>query len=233
MANRQGTLLHRRRAARIRGDGIPARPHALAQRKRPRQDRSRATVEAILDAAAELFADRGYARTTTNHVAARAGVSVGSLYQYFPGKDALLTALVERHMRHVEAVIERSLGLMADEAVPLRRSVRYLLASLQQFHDEQPLLSRAVEEQVGQMPHIPTAYHAQAKRYRESLERMLASRRDVRAGDHRLMARLLFEVTETVSVWLAHGQSSGFDRPAALDEAVEVVCRYIERPTRR
>ena len=67
-------------------------------RKEPVQERSRRTVDGILDAAAHLFGERGYTATTTNHVAELAGVSIGSLYQYFPNKDALLVALEERHL---------------------------------------------------------------------------------------------------------------------------------------
>ena len=68
------------------------------RRKRPEQLRSRETVERILAAAARIFADAGYSATTTNHVAEAAGVSIGSLYQYFPNKDALLAALEEQHL---------------------------------------------------------------------------------------------------------------------------------------
>jgi AcrR family transcriptional regulator len=74
-------------------------------RKRPVQERSRRTVESILDAAARIFGERGYLATTTNDVAAAAGVSIGSLYQYFPNKDALLVALEERHLEDVRAVL--------------------------------------------------------------------------------------------------------------------------------
>jgi AcrR family transcriptional regulator len=71
----------------------------LSPRKRPSQSRSAATVKAILDATARILVERGYAATSTNAVAERAGVSVGSLYQYFPNKDALIAAL---HTRHIE-----------------------------------------------------------------------------------------------------------------------------------
>ena len=74
-------------------------------RKRPTQERSRQTVEAILEAAAHLLAERGYVATTTNHVAERAGVSIGSLYQYFPNKDALVVALEERHLEEAERLL--------------------------------------------------------------------------------------------------------------------------------
>jgi AcrR family transcriptional regulator len=65
-------------------------------RKRPRQRRSEATVDAILEAAARILESDGLDALTTNAVADRAGVSVGSLYQYFPGKTALLAELIRR-----------------------------------------------------------------------------------------------------------------------------------------
>jgi AcrR family transcriptional regulator len=70
----------------------------VSPRKSPRQERSRRTVERILDAAARIFHEQGYAGATTNDIADEAEVSVGSLYQYFPNKDALLVALTKRHI---------------------------------------------------------------------------------------------------------------------------------------
>lgn len=74
-----------------------SRQKSRQQRRVPRQARARATASFVLDAAAQVFAERGYA-ATTNEIAARAGVSIGSLYQYFADKDALLVALAERHL---------------------------------------------------------------------------------------------------------------------------------------
>jgi AcrR family transcriptional regulator len=62
-------------------------------------------VEAILEAAARVLIREGYARTTTNRIAAAAGISVGSLYQYFPGKDALVVALLRRHREGMVRVL--------------------------------------------------------------------------------------------------------------------------------
>lgn len=62
----------------------------------PRQARSRATVDAIVDATAEVLASRGYAGTSTNHIADAAGVSIGSYYQYFADKDAAVSACAEK-----------------------------------------------------------------------------------------------------------------------------------------
>jgi AcrR family transcriptional regulator len=70
----------------------------IGPRKSPSQERSRRTVDRILDAATRIFHEQGYTDATTNDIADEADVSVGSLYQYFPNKDALLVALTQRHI---------------------------------------------------------------------------------------------------------------------------------------
>jgi len=64
----------------------------------PQQDRSKVTVDAILTATARILTQEGYDRATTNRIAELAGVSIGSLYQYFPSKEALVTSLAEQHV---------------------------------------------------------------------------------------------------------------------------------------
>ncbi len=86
-------------------------PNALAPvlkpRKTPIQARSNATVDAILQATLQVLTTVGKERLTTTRVAARAGVSVGTLYQYFPNKSALLQAALRRHMDEVRSAIEK------------------------------------------------------------------------------------------------------------------------------
>ncbi|MCJ9734006.1 TetR/AcrR family transcriptional regulator [Bradyrhizobium sp. PRIMUS42] len=77
-------------------------------RKEPRQARSRATVEAIIQAGARILSDEGWAGFTTNKVADNAGVSIGSLYQYFPDKLSLVDAIRRRHLDDCLAVMRKS-----------------------------------------------------------------------------------------------------------------------------
>lgn len=72
-------------------------------RRVPQQARSQERVDLILDTAAELFVEVGYESVTTNGIAARAGISIGSLYQYFPDKDAILHALADRYLEQLRA----------------------------------------------------------------------------------------------------------------------------------
>jgi AcrR family transcriptional regulator len=83
----------------------PSTP-TLKPRKTPIQARSTASVDAILQATLQVLTSVGKERLTTTRVAARAGVSVGTLYQYFPNKSALLQAALRRHMDHVRSAIE-------------------------------------------------------------------------------------------------------------------------------
>jgi len=94
----------------------------LSPRKLPRQARSQATVDALLDATAQVLVERGYARLTTNAVAERAGVSIGSLYQYFPGKDALLIALMRREKETFRADAHAAVA-QPDGAAALRHLI--------------------------------------------------------------------------------------------------------------
>jgi AcrR family transcriptional regulator len=74
---------------------------SLSPRKRPQQQRSRVTIDAIFEATIQVLLATGLDRITTIQIADRAGVSVGSLYQYFPNKRALLAAVVRRHIGEV------------------------------------------------------------------------------------------------------------------------------------
>ncbi|HEU5129109.1 MAG TPA: TetR/AcrR family transcriptional regulator [Glycomyces sp.] len=92
----------------------------------------------LLEAAAQLFHEHGYTATTTNKVAERAGISVGSVYQYFPNKDALLAALAERHLNEAAAVALAALGRAAAAEASLRTVLHELIASLVELHAARP-----------------------------------------------------------------------------------------------
>src|ERR1700761_5046683 len=84
----------------------PTAAPALKPRKTPRQARSEATVEAIFEATIQVLLADGAARLTTTRVAERAGAAVGTMYQYFPHKQALLHAVLKRHLEGIVAAVE-------------------------------------------------------------------------------------------------------------------------------
>jgi AcrR family transcriptional regulator len=203
-------------------------PDALRPRKRPRQARARATVQAILQAAAEVFAELGYAATTTNKIADRAGVSVGSLYQYFPGKDALLAGLVEDHMADVRKVVGRGLEVLADPATPLDAGMRRLITNLVALHTEQPAMTHALGEAMANVPEVSHALRVREAHFPQMVASLLRSRPDVRSGDPLLMAMLLGQVTEALTRWLAHEAPPEVDQAAAIEELVRMLVGYLQ-----
>src|ERR1700691_6490396 len=106
---------------------VPKRP-PTSPRKKPRQQRSQATVECILDATARVLCSTGYDRASTNRVALAAGVSVGSLYQYFPSKEALVAALVERHVEEMTSLLKTKLAEV--QAAPLASAVETMIQAM-------------------------------------------------------------------------------------------------------
>jgi AcrR family transcriptional regulator len=93
-------------------DGIehtPTLERGIQPRRQPMQARSRERVERILDAAAQLLAEDGYDAVKTNSIAKRAGVSIGSVYQFFPNRFAIFNALAERYRAKINVSLDRHL----------------------------------------------------------------------------------------------------------------------------
>lgn len=115
-------------------------------RKLPLQARSKQTVATILQATAQVLMSHGYDRTTTNLVAEKAGVSIGSLYEYFPNKEALVAALAATHVEELMARVDDVLNLPRDETP--KAVVAALIRAGLDAHRVDPALHKVLVEQV-------------------------------------------------------------------------------------
>ena len=118
----------------------------LSPRKSPRQERSRATVEAILQAATDILIRQGASRLTTNRIAERAGVNIASLYQYFPGKHAIVAELRRRHGTEARAAVRRV--LVERRGGDLGATMRALVSMGVAAHGVNPELHRVFTEEL-------------------------------------------------------------------------------------
>ncbi|MGQ4813217.1 TetR/AcrR family transcriptional regulator [Agrobacterium vitis] len=109
-------------------------------RKRPVQARSKATVDAIIEAAARILSDHGWAGFTTNKIAEAAGVSVGSYYQYFPDKHSLIDSIRDRHLEDCRTVLKSVL----EQGLTLPRFVEELVDGVIAIHSTHPGLHRVL-----------------------------------------------------------------------------------------
>jgi AcrR family transcriptional regulator len=204
------------------------RRRRLEPRKKPVQQRSRATVDAILDAAARVFAASGYARTTTNHVARRAGVSIGSLYEYFPSKDALLVALTERHVDEAERVLGAELAAVRDAALTLAQVVRRLVDAMIGLHARDPGLHRVLFEEAPLPPRLRARVASLEEAMAGDLATLLCAHGLART-DARVAARLGVEVLESLTHRLVvHDAARGETGARQAEELTDLLLRYLE-----
>jgi AcrR family transcriptional regulator len=137
-----------------------ARAVSMNPRKSASQARSQATVEALLDATARILLHEGYDRASTNRIAVIAGVSIGSLYQYYPNKESLVAALVARHNRQILALLRDAMAAVA--SLDLESAMRELIGAMVDAHRVDPELHRIFDEQVprmGQLAEIEAIKH--------------------------------------------------------------------------
>jgi len=191
-------------------------------RRIPRQPRALVTVEAILDAVVRILKRDGVEAVTTNRIAEVAGVSVGSVYQYFPDKRAIFLALHDRHVAEVGRVIDSS--LVAHAGSSLEDVLRALLEALIDAHDPDPELFALLDAEV---PHRAASARHLQDRLRSALQLAISSHRRLPARD---LERTLFVVTHMMDAF-AHGVV--FGRPARLSlsaakaEAVTAMMAYL------
>ena len=199
---------------RARSAGPRANP-----RKRPVQQRSRETVRAILEAAARIFEERGVAAATTDAIAERAGVSVGSLYQYFPNKESLLAMLSSCHLLAAQGALVPALAQL-DAGAPAEIAIPALVHAMIESHAHRPRLHRMLFTDA---PIEAGQRHALVAMHRDNCERLarwIASQSELRVEDPALAARVGFDALTA----LAHGFA--LDRRAGTVERreAELVC---------
>jgi AcrR family transcriptional regulator len=130
-------------------------------RRRPRQARAQATVDAIVQATARVLIEDGYDRASTNRIAQAAGVSIGSLYQYFPSKEALVAALVEEHVHRMLDMVTIALDHESQENLP--ESTRVLVNALIAAYRLDPKLHHVLCQEVPKIGELKRIYDFEEK----------------------------------------------------------------------
>jgi AcrR family transcriptional regulator len=123
---------------------------ALAPRKQPRQGRAKVTRDAIIEGAAQIVARDGLAGFNTNAVAQRAGVSIGSLYQYFPNKDALMAALIRHQIG--QQLVRLQHAATASAGSTLTQTIRALVRAAMAHHHDDALFATAIDHEEARLP---------------------------------------------------------------------------------
>jgi AcrR family transcriptional regulator len=205
---------------------LPQSPQVVLEpRKSPVQARSAASVDAILEATIQVLLNVGKDRLTTTRVASRAGVSVGTLYQYFPNKSALLQAALKRHMDEVTEAIElvckeqrgRTLRQMATALISafLEAKMRDAKTSVALYSVSSDVDGASIVQQMG-------------IRSNKAIVRMLATASDPLTTDPQLVASMLQGAMVGVSRRMLESGAPEEQLDILRRELIFVACAYLD-----
>jgi AcrR family transcriptional regulator len=199
---------------------------SASARKQPRQRRSRALVEQLKAAATRILSQRTIDELTTNEVAERAGISVGSLYQYFPNKHALVAALVRS--RASQDIAELTQFLDAPSDLPLAEVLQSGVRALVTHHRKSPRLYRTLLRAVPDLGQNE-AVRELARAGRTRLAAFLRTRaRETRPLDAELAALILGRALEAAVHEVILERPEWLDDPRLIDELTTLSVRYLE-----
>lgn len=195
-------------------------------RKLPTQERSRETVDVILAATARVLVKEGFDRASTNRIADEAGVSIGSLYQYFPSKEALVAALVERHIETMSQTLQAQMRTLAE--APLAVAVRRMVTLMLDAHAIEPELHRVLNEQVPRVGRLHRVHEVEARMQRLAGDYFARRRSELRPGLD--VDTAAFVVVHSIEA-LTHGATRRGElapsRDVLVEEVTTLVMRYL------
>jgi AcrR family transcriptional regulator len=194
-------------------------PSAKRPRRKAKQERSRQMVQALLQAAARVLEERGYAAATTNRIAETAGASVGTLYEYFPNKEAIYEALIEQEIAAIAAAV-RIADLDLD--TPLHDSVERIVKLAMAAMRHGPDFLRSLQQVPGAVfqRHLASARQSIIELVRQLLE---ARRHELQVTDLELAAFIAVSAAEGIG---ANVSADRFDDRLA-DEVTTLLTLYL------
>jgi AcrR family transcriptional regulator len=198
---------------------------ALEPRKSPVQARSTASVDAILQATIQVLLNVGKERLTTTNVALRAGVSVGTLYQYFPNKSALLQAVLRRHLAEVAEAVE--LACQQQRGRTLRQMATALIIAFLQAKMKDPKTSVALYSISSDLDGAKIAQQM-GTRFHKAIVQMLETASEPLTTDPRLVASMLEGAMVGISRRMLESGAPEQQYDSVREELIFMACAYLD-----
>ncbi len=193
-------------------------------KKEPKQPRARQTVTRIIDATAELVRELGVDGITTNKVAERANVNIASLYQYFPNKQALISALLQRYLNEITQVLNQVLVQLGDASVE-ESSRAWAQMSIQYYRQSDGVFTEILKNQYANttLPEMREFEH----RLMEAIRRFLVKQRDqLQVEDLDLSIYIAFSACTSVIAKHVMEPVPYYTDEQVVEEVVKLMVRY-------
>ena len=196
-------------------------------RKAPSQARARATRDAILEATARVLVKDGFDHASTNRIADVAGVSIGSLYQYFPSKEALVAALAERHMEEMTQELAAAMERVA--RLDLRDAVSEMVELSLRAHAIDPALHKVLIEQVPRVGRLERVHEVERQMQKLARGWLELHRGEIADKDLDLAAFVAVTVVEALTHAVTTTRPEQVKDRAIAHEITDLLVRYLER----
>jgi AcrR family transcriptional regulator len=204
----------------------------LEPRKPPVQRRSKATVEAILEGAAQVFEEHGYKGGTTNRIAECAGVSVGTLYQYFPSKEALAVALLEQHIQEVQREMREWVGHILADRHSLHSALEHYVTAMMNVHVQRPRLQHILLEETPLPEHVHSLLLDSEHQLAKTMAGLLRTYSEVRRPNLEHAAYVIIHTVESLTHrFAAHPDDPAIHQEALQAELVAMLKGYLYGPS--
>ncbi|HEX6075909.1 MAG TPA: TetR/AcrR family transcriptional regulator [Micromonosporaceae bacterium] len=202
---------------------MPASKSDCQPRRTPTQRRAWRTRERILAGAAQVFAEYGYASGTTDRIAGAAGLSVGSLYQYFPNKDAILLVLATSHINQTADAVRETLA----EVRPAKVWLPELTAAVVGQHVENPRLHQVLFEEAPRPPEVVARFREVESEAVTAIAALLRGDASLRIAQPDRCARFVVATIEALTHRFMGG-SPQIDMDDLVDEITSMVVKYLQ-----
>ena len=199
--------------------------------RKPKQERAQFTYDAILEATAQVLARHGWAKCSTNRIAQVAGVSIGTLYEYFSNKEAILEVLFDRHISAGESLMAESLSTMGNPLeMPLSEIICLLVDGYISLHEQDPVLHRRLSSEVP----IPPAIEARVTKIQthliDTIATLLTFHPEASVSSPPLSARLVVDTVDTLTHrWIVDADNTPMPSDHLRDALIAMLTQYVTR----
>jgi AcrR family transcriptional regulator len=199
----------------------------LEPRKMPSQERSRKTMAAIYEAATDVFVNTGYTEATTDQIAEKAGVSIGTLYNYFPGKEAILYGLWEKYVQEIKAITQQADQDIRKHGFFDRRTIPILLRIALELVSYEKVQNRLFISQIG-LPDVIIQKRRELGLYMEStMEAAFRDFTNVRVKNPKIGVHIIWATVQAVFHDYILSVSDEIKSEELIDELSDMMSRYI------
>ncbi|MFL5784041.1 MAG: TetR/AcrR family transcriptional regulator [Bacteriovoracaceae bacterium] len=200
----------------------------LTPRKEPNQERSRETVENIVTATTHILEKDGFEKISTNRIAEKAGVSIGSLYQYFPTKDAIFSFMMERYVKSQTEMVDRIIQerkLSRD----LKETVRIIISAIMESKIKQSRFQKMFAEKVLSYAGFESL-HKQDEHLIGVFEKYLEPfENEVRKENLDISLYFVIQTVKVLPIAILYQNRIKLADPRVTDELVELCYRYLKK----